>query len=178
MSMSDLFLRQLFSNHCHRSLLMCAHRKRHPDMMRADPGVRPSSSTSISCTPHHWSRLLSSMGLPMMTEALEISPSYGLGNRATPCRPLHNLRSWLVYRTKVFIRSLASFRCWRAYWWMSCRWSTSLSQGSRSSRPNTRLPGVNPIVSWVDALYARRKRCNLSSQPSGGMWQLSAGAPR
>jgi hypothetical protein len=40
------------------------------------------------------------MGLPTRIEALAISPSCGLGNRATVCCPLGNLQNWLVYHTE------------------------------------------------------------------------------
>jgi hypothetical protein len=71
----------------------------------------------------------------------------------------------LLVTGRVFIRSLANFRFRRAKLWMSYSWSTnsavksvvgrslsggtpnSRSQGSRSSHPNTRLAGVNHVVS-------------------------------
>jgi hypothetical protein len=97
------FPRCSISNHYHRSLLTCARPERHPDTVRAGPAVLPSSSTygsSVSCTPHHSSRWLPCMGLPMKTEVLVISPSCAFGDRATFFRPLGKQRSWLVYRTE------------------------------------------------------------------------------
>jgi hypothetical protein len=96
------FLRRWsLSNHYICSLLKCARPERHPDKLRAGPGVLSSFSTlgsSISCTPHHLSGWLPCLGLPTRTEALAISLSCRLGDRATLCRLFGNLQSWLVYR--------------------------------------------------------------------------------
>jgi hypothetical protein len=40
------------------------------------------------------------MGLPTRIKIWAISPSCGLGDRATLCRPRGNLRNWLVYCTE------------------------------------------------------------------------------
>jgi hypothetical protein len=83
---------------------MCARLERHFDKMRADPVVPASSSTSNSsgfCIPHRLCGWLFCMGLPTKIEVLAISLSWGLGDRATLCRPLGNRRSWLVYGTEV-----------------------------------------------------------------------------
>jgi hypothetical protein len=40
------------------------------------------------------------MGLPTRFGAWAISPSCGMGDRATLCRPPGNLGSWLIYRNE------------------------------------------------------------------------------
>jgi hypothetical protein len=71
-------------------------------------------------------------------------------------------RRWVI---TSFRSSMASFRCWRVYSWISRSRSwivpngeeeRSKSQGRRNSLPSIRLPAVKPVVLLVDSQYARR----------------------
>jgi hypothetical protein len=93
-------------------------------------------------------------------------PSCGWADRARRRRPLGNLRSWLVYRTEILSchwpgsgvgrhncgcrvdgpLSLPHNRSW-VFPCLGVRTPNSKWQGSRSSRLNTRLAGVKPVVS-------------------------------
>jgi hypothetical protein len=95
---------------------------------------------------------------------LAISLSCGLDDRATLCRLLGNLLSWLLYRIEFSsgrwpASDVGGYNCGcrvdgplslphnRLGLSLSGATPNSRSQGSRSSRPNTRLAGVKPVVS-------------------------------
>jgi hypothetical protein len=135
--------------------------------------LSPSGSL-IRCEPVHlcsWVPLYHLSGFSHEDWSLDDFPLCNLGNRATLCCPLGIPQSLAGSLTEF------SFSHWPASGVgghnLGCHivafcWGggtpDSRSQCRQSSLPNIRLARVKPIVSWVNALLARRNTGDLAPQ--------------
>jgi hypothetical protein len=163
------FSRRLHSNRSRCSLLKVARPERLRDKMPVGPGLSPSSCSKVY--PRDYSVWALPWGLKLGWLFLSAGGPIELCVIASG-RP----RSWPVCRNEFPSgHSPASgvgghhFGCHvdgplnlpRDR--LSGDARNSRSQRSRNSLPYTRPAGVRPVVSWVDALEARRKMCSLAS---------------
>jgi hypothetical protein len=94
-----------------------------------------------------------------------------------------------------FIQSLASFRCWQAWLWMACNWSTKFAAWCGLSLvggcPKEQVGGQSRVLFWTLDYSGSSPECRewmlckqagrwviLHPNLSGAMWWLFIGAPR